>query len=200
MIVGDLSRRELGERLAGDGLALQFGPFNLTIRSNLASFASLAHQLYEPYPLPDADGDQRFSRPDQRAARAAPMGTPPGAFWHRWAIPFCAVYRRTCLSRPRMGNQLVRGDARASSAAAAFGGSRAQWPGHPVSRLARPWQVDAVHRAGPFRMAPPLRRIRHRAARGWPAAAAAAPDPAEERVDRGDQEIPAGRRSSAHPS
>ena len=53
MIVGDLSRRELGKHLAGDGLALQFGPFNLTIRSNLDSFASLAHQLYKYYPLPE---------------------------------------------------------------------------------------------------------------------------------------------------
>jgi hypothetical protein len=52
MIVGDLSRRKLGTRLAGDGLALQFGPFNLRMRSNLDSFASLAHHLYEPYPLP----------------------------------------------------------------------------------------------------------------------------------------------------
>ncbi|WP_300340603.1 HprK-related kinase A [Accumulibacter sp.] len=51
MIVGDLSHREFGEQLGGDGLALQFGPFNLMVRSNLRSFASLAHQLYEPYPL-----------------------------------------------------------------------------------------------------------------------------------------------------
>ena len=59
MIVGDLSRREFGRRLAGDGLALQFGPFNLRIRSNLSSFASLAHQLYAPYSLhePEAISD-----------------------------------------------------------------------------------------------------------------------------------------------
>jgi len=54
MIVGDLSRRELGKCLAEGGLKLQFGPFNLTVRSNLDSFAALAHQLYEPYPLADA--------------------------------------------------------------------------------------------------------------------------------------------------
>jgi len=53
MIVGDLSRREFGSRLAEHGLALQFGPFNVRIRSNLASFALLAHQLYGPYPLHD---------------------------------------------------------------------------------------------------------------------------------------------------
>ena len=54
MIVGDLSRRELGSRLAGTGLGLRFGPFNLSIRSDLTSFASLAHSLYAPYPLPEA--------------------------------------------------------------------------------------------------------------------------------------------------
>ncbi len=54
MIVGDLSRRELANRLAGTGLGLRFGPFNLTIRSDLTSFASLAHTLYAPYPLPEA--------------------------------------------------------------------------------------------------------------------------------------------------
>ena len=54
MIVGDLSRRELGSRLAGTGLGLRFGPFNLTIRSDLTSFASLARSLYAPYPLPEA--------------------------------------------------------------------------------------------------------------------------------------------------
>ena len=51
MIVGDLNRQELGEHLSGGGLALQFGPFQLKIRSNLDSFASIAHQLYELYPL-----------------------------------------------------------------------------------------------------------------------------------------------------
>ena len=53
MNVGDLNRREFGEQLAGDGVALQFGPFNLRLRSDLDSFAAHAHQLYEPYPLPE---------------------------------------------------------------------------------------------------------------------------------------------------
>lgn len=53
MLVGELSHRELAERLAGAGLALQFGPFNLRIRSGLRSLASLAHYLYAPYPLPE---------------------------------------------------------------------------------------------------------------------------------------------------
>lgn len=55
MIVGDLSRRELEDRLAGAGLGVQFGPFSLRIRSDLKSFASLAHQLYAPYPLPETE-------------------------------------------------------------------------------------------------------------------------------------------------
>lgn len=54
MIVGDLGRRELEQRLACKGLGIQFGPFNLRIRSNLSSFATLAHSLYAPYPLPEA--------------------------------------------------------------------------------------------------------------------------------------------------
>lgn len=60
MLVGDLSRRELAGRLAGAGLGVQFGPFNLRIRSNLGSFASLAHQLYEPYPLLEAEAISDF--------------------------------------------------------------------------------------------------------------------------------------------
>jgi len=60
MLVGDLSRRELAGRLAGAGLGVQFGPFNLRIRSDLGSFASLAHQLYEPYPLLEAEAISDF--------------------------------------------------------------------------------------------------------------------------------------------
>jgi len=111
MIVGDLSRRELGERLAGDGLALQFGPFNLTIRSNLASFASLAHQLYEPYPLPEpaaiSDFHVQISAPRglrrwvRRQARFGIDGQFPFApysFEHafpalEWGINWCVATR-----------------------------------------------------------------------------------------------------------
>jgi HprK-related kinase A len=60
MRVGDLSRRELASQLAGAGLGIQFGPFNLRIRSDLGSFASLAHHLYEPYPLLDAEDFSDF--------------------------------------------------------------------------------------------------------------------------------------------
>ena len=54
MIVGDLSRHELARRLTDAGLDVQFGPFNLRIRSDLPSFAPLAHQLYEPYLMVEA--------------------------------------------------------------------------------------------------------------------------------------------------
>ena len=60
MIVGDLSRQELAERLAKKGLGIQFGPFNLSIRSDLQSYACLAHQLYAPYPLLEAQTIRDF--------------------------------------------------------------------------------------------------------------------------------------------
>lgn len=53
MIVGDLARQDVARRLGGDGLGIRFGPFKLRIRSELASFAVLAHQLYAPYSIPD---------------------------------------------------------------------------------------------------------------------------------------------------
>ena len=60
MLVGDLSRREFAGRLASAGLGVQFGPFNLTVRSDLGSFASFAHHLYELYPLLDAEAISDF--------------------------------------------------------------------------------------------------------------------------------------------
>ena len=51
MRVGDLSRDQLEERLAADGLRLQFGPFSILLRSDLAAFATLAFSLYRYYPL-----------------------------------------------------------------------------------------------------------------------------------------------------
>lgn len=55
MTVGLLSRRALEQRLVGKGLAIQFGPFNLRIRSDLGSFSAIAHQLYEPYPVLESE-------------------------------------------------------------------------------------------------------------------------------------------------
>lgn len=60
MIVGDLSQPELTECLAGDGLALRLGPFNLRIRSDLPSIALLAHRFYHPYPVPEVDAIADF--------------------------------------------------------------------------------------------------------------------------------------------
>lgn len=52
MIIGELSHREFQKRLSGAGVNVGFGPFNLRIRSNLESFANIAHSLYEHYPIP----------------------------------------------------------------------------------------------------------------------------------------------------
>ncbi|MEF8699367.1 MAG: HprK-related kinase A [Candidatus Accumulibacter sp. UW26] len=78
MIVGDLARRELEQRLNGSGLGIQFGPFNLRIRSNLASFAALAHQLYAPYPMLEAEAISDFH---------VAIASPPGLrrWWRRQA-------------------------------------------------------------------------------------------------------------------
>ena len=56
MIVGDFSRREFGDQLNGEGLALRLGPFSIRVRSDLESYASIAHQLYQPYSLADTRG------------------------------------------------------------------------------------------------------------------------------------------------
>lgn len=67
MRVGDLPYWEWQKRLASDGLAVQFGSFNVRIRSDLGDFASLAHSLYTPYPLAAADAitdfDVQISKP-----------------------------------------------------------------------------------------------------------------------------------------
>jgi HprK-related kinase A len=54
MRVGDLALRKFKSRLATEGLQVQFGPFVIRMQSDLASFASLAHQLYHHYPLASA--------------------------------------------------------------------------------------------------------------------------------------------------
>ena len=60
MIVADLNRREFARKLAGAGLSIRFGPFNLTIRSDLSSLATAAHELYAPYPVPETDAIHDF--------------------------------------------------------------------------------------------------------------------------------------------
>ena len=76
MPVGDLSPRELTGLLGGAGLGVQFGPFNLRIRSNLRSLASLAHPLYAPYPLLDPEAISDFH---------VEIGSPRGL--RRWVRP-----------------------------------------------------------------------------------------------------------------
>lgn len=56
MIVGDFSRREFEDQLTGEGLGLRLGPFSIRVRSDLDSYASIAHQLYHPYSLVDTWG------------------------------------------------------------------------------------------------------------------------------------------------
>lgn len=51
MKVGGLPQRELARLLANTGLAVQLGPFNISIRSNLGELARLLHGLYAHYPL-----------------------------------------------------------------------------------------------------------------------------------------------------
>lgn len=51
MKAGDLTLREFRNHLKTKGLLIQFGPFNIRMRSDLAAFATLAHQLYQLYPL-----------------------------------------------------------------------------------------------------------------------------------------------------
>lgn len=54
MIVGHLDHREFRKQLSEEGLSLQFGPFNLRIRSNLESFSDIAYRLYKYYPVPES--------------------------------------------------------------------------------------------------------------------------------------------------
>jgi HprK-related kinase A len=54
MNVGNLPSRELASRLNGEGLAVQIGPFNIRIRSDIADIAALVHDLYSLYPLTPA--------------------------------------------------------------------------------------------------------------------------------------------------
>jgi len=60
MRVGDLPLQEWEHSLANGGVAIQFGSFNIQIRSNLVGFVSLAHYLYQPYPLAAAEAIADF--------------------------------------------------------------------------------------------------------------------------------------------
>lgn len=67
MRVGELMQGELESRLAGKGLTVQLGPFNIRIQTDVAPFPLLIHQLYQSYRLTPTDeiGDfnVRIARP-----------------------------------------------------------------------------------------------------------------------------------------
>jgi HprK-related kinase A len=60
MNVGDLSYRQLCERLAGPGLRFSTGPFTVGVRSPLPALAEGIALLYDAYPLADAQGFADF--------------------------------------------------------------------------------------------------------------------------------------------
>lgn len=60
MRVCDLSLEEWESRLSTEGVRIQFGPFNIRLRSDLRGFARLAHPLYQPYPLSSAEAIADF--------------------------------------------------------------------------------------------------------------------------------------------
>jgi HprK-related kinase A len=60
LIVAELSRRELEERLGGDGLRLRTGPIVTSIRSTIEAVAKGISLHYGAHPLEDADGFADF--------------------------------------------------------------------------------------------------------------------------------------------
>ncbi|MFM8331785.1 MAG: HprK-related kinase A [Candidatus Methylumidiphilus sp.] len=79
MRVADLSLAELASRLKSDGLALQFGQFNIMIQSDVEGFAPIAHQLYQSFYLPFPTGITDF-----HVQLTRPQGL--RRFWRRQAL------------------------------------------------------------------------------------------------------------------
>ena len=111
MTVGDLAERELASLLAGKGLVISIGPFNIRIGSDLGDVTSLIHDLYGLYPLVSPDdfidmhveiassrGLRRWIRPQVRfsvdgRSPFAPY-TPDHAFPAlEWGINWCVATR-----------------------------------------------------------------------------------------------------------
>ena len=159
MIVGDLNRRGTGATLGGRRPGGPFGPFNVRIRSNLGSFASLAHQLYAPYPLPGAEAiaDFHVQISSPRGLRRwcaarhhlVSMGKSPlhpmrrSTLSQRWSGASLGVWRRvriicSCCT-PRVLSEMV---------------GPCCFPPRPVTANRPSVRVD------PFRMAASLGRIR----------------------------------------
>jgi HprK-related kinase A len=142
MLVGELSRREFATRLAGDGLCVQFGPFNVQIRSNLAALASLTQHLYSLYPLNSGilsdfhveisapRGPRQWLRPQARFAVDGRSPFAPYRVAHafpalEWGINWCIATRAHHLLMLHSG--VVERDGCAMLFPA--------WPGHGKSTL-----------------------------------------------------------------
>jgi HprK-related kinase A len=111
MRVGGLSLAEVESSLAGDGLSVRFGPFNIRMRSNLRTLASLVPLLYQPYPLaePEAIIDfhvqiakprslRRWLRPQSRFSMDGRSPFAPYQAEHafpalEWGINWCVATR-----------------------------------------------------------------------------------------------------------
>ena len=143
MRVGDLRLSELESRLAGGGLAVRFGPFNIRIESNLSAVAAHAHSLYLPYPLAEADaiadfhvqmvkprGLRRWLRPQSRFFMDGRSPFAPCKIEHafpslEWGINWCVATRAHHLL------MLHAGAVEREGAAMLF----PAWPGHGKSTL-----------------------------------------------------------------
>lgn len=73
-----MSQREFENRLFSKGLIIQFGPFNIRIKSDIASFASCTHKLYQHY---------QAAQPGSIIDFHVSIETPKG-LWH-WFRPQC---------------------------------------------------------------------------------------------------------------
>jgi len=79
--VADLGVGTLANRLAGEGLQIRLGPFNIRVQSDLGSIAKLADSLYGPYPLAAADAIADFHVEISRPKNL-----------RRWLRPQCHFY------------------------------------------------------------------------------------------------------------
>ena len=143
MLVSDLTPQEYANRLTGVGLGLQFGPFNLRIRSNLSAFAASAYKLYGPYPvlewneicdfhvgISSPSGLRRWLRPQARFSVDGQSPFAPYAAAHalpalEWGINWCIATRAHHLLM--LHSAVVERNGRAMLFPA--------WPGHGKSTL-----------------------------------------------------------------
>jgi HprK-related kinase A len=111
MLISDLGQQELLNRLAGVGLYVRFGPFNIRIRSDITDYASVANSLYRPYPLlpPDSlvdfhveiarrKGMRRWTRPQAVFFVDGRRAFAPYAIDHafpalEWGLNWCIATR-----------------------------------------------------------------------------------------------------------